>query len=231
MRPVRWQIVIAILTGLAALATAQQLPNPVGYVNDFASVISDADKAAMTNVIEEVRQKTGAEIAVVTVPTMEPFASIEDLGIAIGEQWGVGSAGSDEGVILVVAIRERMFRIEVGYGLEGAIPDSRAGRIRDEYVIPYLRNNEYGAGLLNGVRAVAQRIAEEHGVTLSGTPAVAARGGSDEGDFNVFNLFYVLIIFALFFSRRIFLPFFFFGGLPRRRRTAGISDVRRRAQR
>ena len=208
-------LLTALLAGSVTTAWAQRLPDPVGFVNDFASVIDQADEAAMVDVITEVRQKTGAEIAVVTVESMAPYASIEDLGIAIGEQWGVGSADTDEGVILVVAVRERMFRIEVGYGLEGAIPDSRAGRIRDDYVLPYLRNDQYGAGLLNGVRAIAQRIADEHGVTLSGKPATAVDSSSGNDEFNVFNLLYVLIIFGFFFTRRFFLPFFFFGGRRR----------------
>jgi uncharacterized protein len=201
--------VILILLLFASAVGAQDLPKPQGYVNDFASVIDATDENAIRSAIEEVQQKTGAEIAVVTVDSFAPYATIEDFGIALAEEWQVGPADTDEGVILIVAVEERRVRIEVGYGLEGAITDSRAGRILDDYVVPYLRNNEWGAGLLNGVRAIAERIASEHGVTLTGTAPEAPSSESDGLD--PFNLIYLVIVIIAIASRRFFLPLLFMG--------------------
>jgi len=193
---------------------AQSIPSPVGYVNDFANVIPAEDERAMQTAITEVVQKTPAEMAVVTVRSMAPYATIDEYGIALAEQWKVGSEDGDTGVILIVAVDERQVRIEVGYGLEGALPDGKVGGLLDDYIVPYLRNNDYGAGLLNGVRAVANVIAEEYGVTLSGVAATPERQSSGDG-FDPFDIIYVLVVFFLIASRRFFLPFLFLGGRRR----------------
>ncbi len=193
-----FMLVSVVLALLSAPLFAQQLPSTEGYVNDFAGVISSDDEAAMRGIMTAVKEQTGAEMAVVTVESMAPYPTIEDFGIALAEEWGVGSAGGDDGVILIVAVQERQVRIEVGYGLEGAIPDGRAGGILDDYVLPDLRNNNYGAGLLNGVAAIAEIVADEYGVTLTGVRAEprgtnARSDGPDLGDI-VYVIFFLLFV-------------------------------------
>jgi uncharacterized protein len=206
---------LAILAFLAVcsppLLTAQDLPSAEGYVNDFADVIPADDERSMRGIIEAVRDQTGAEIAVVTVESMEPYPTIEDYGIALAEEWGVGSAPDDAGAILILALNERRVRIEVGYGLEGAIPDGRAGQILDDYVLPDLRDNRFGPGLLNGVAALANEIADEYGVTLTGVEAEprTARGGGGGVDFG--DLIYVVFVLLVFGGRWFFWPLLFAG--------------------
>lgn len=215
------RIVPTLLVVAAALLVpvglaAQQLPQPRGYVNDFAGVIAGSDAAAMEQLIGAVREATGAEIAVVTVESYAPYGSIEQYSIALAEAWGVGKAGEDNGVVLVLAMSERELRIEVGYGLEGALPDGRVGAIIDRQMLPELRQGRWGAGLLGGVQGVAGYIAEEYSVDLSQygarSPQPAARsapGGSGMGDILPF-----LLIFLFFGGGRFFWPLLF---LTRRR--------------
>ena len=169
-----------------ASAVAQDVPGYRGYVNDYANVISSEDERAIVQIASAVDQQTDAQIAVLTVESMAPYATIEQFSIAVAEEWGVGQADSDAGLIFVVAVQERQLRMEVGFGLEGAIPDGRAGDLLDTYVVPDLRNNNYGAGLRNGVAAVAPIIAEEFGVTLSSVEQPVTRAqqstGPDLGD-------------------------------------------------
>jgi uncharacterized protein len=200
-------LVVAVGTGLQA----QELPSPQGFVNDFANVISAEDERAMQGIISAVREQTGAEIAVVTVESMAPYPTIEDFGLALADAWGVGGAADENGVILIVALEEREVRIEVGYGLEGAIPDGRAGSILDDYVLPDLRNNNFGAGLLNGVAAIAQVVADEYGVTLTGVEPQARASGDDGSTLDLSDLFYVVFLLLFVGGRWFFWPLLFVG--------------------
>lgn len=197
----------------AAALEGGEFPEPEGFVNDFADVIPSEDEAVIQGIAEAIQRETGAEIAVVTVASMAPYPTIEDFGIALADQWGVGPAESDAGVILMVAVEERRFRIEVGYGLEGAIPDGRAGAIRDDFVIPYLSENNYGEGLRNGVAAVAQLVANEYGVEISDIEVrrpQPARGADSGG--SALGSIVPFVLFMFFFGGRwIFLPLLFGG--------------------
>lgn len=203
-------VVSVALLLVAGAAGAQDLPRPRGFINDFANVIPEEDETAMRGIVTALRDQTGAEIAVVTVDSMEPYATIEEYGIALAEQWEVGDRQEDNGVIFVVAVQERRVRIEVGFGLEGALPDGRAGALLDDYVIPYLRENQWGPGLLNGTAAIASVVADEYGVTLTNVeaePRAPARSsGPDLGD-----LVYVIFVLLFFGGRWFFWPLLFAG--------------------
>ena len=212
MRTLRTALLVLVLLAAAGAAiVAQELPSPQGFVNDFAGVIPSEDEAAMRGIITAVREQTGAEIALVTVESMAPYATIEDYGVALAEAWGVGSEADDAGAILIVALEEREVRLEVGYGLEGAIPDGRAGAILDDYVLPDLRNNDFGAGLLNGVAAVAEVVADEYGVTLTGVQAEPRRAAGGSSTLDAGDLLYVLFLLVFVGGRWFFWPLLFAG--------------------
>ena len=205
-------VAFALLMITTLPAAAQNLPRPRGFVTDDASVISAADRQTIERIATAVQEQTQAEIAVLTVRSMAPYGSIEQYAIAVAEAWGVGSA-DDAGVLFVVAVNERQLRLEVGYGLEGAIPDGRAGALLDRYVIPDLRQNNYGAGLARGVAAVAQLIADEYDVTLAGVDRPQARPVASDGP-AVGDLMYLVVLFLLLGGRWFFWPLLF----ARRRR-------------
>lgn len=194
------------------------LPRPRGYVSDFAGVISADAAAQIESIAETVQSRTGAEIAVVTVESFEAlgYATISEFGIALAEAWGVGGSDNDTGVILILALQERQIRLEVGYGLEGALPDGRAGAIIDQAMVPAFQAQRFGEGFLAATRMVAGIIGEETGVDLSdaGARAAPARDarretgrspGTDAGQIIIF-----LIVFILFGGGRfIFWPLMF----------------------
>jgi uncharacterized protein len=200
------------LTFFVPIAFTQDLPRPTDYVNDYAGVVSAEDERAMRRVIEAVHKETRAEIAVAVVDSIEPYATIDAYGIALAEAWGVGPADTDAGVILIVAVAERRVRIEVGGGLEGAITDGRAGEILDDFVVPYLRENNWGEGLKAGVGALAAEIAEEYGVDLESLGVAAqqpvSRSRSSSGT-DIGDIVYFIIVFFFMITGRFFWPLLF----------------------
>ena len=197
--------ILVLACRLLPCLAAQQLPRPSGFVNDFAGVMKAQDVRAVESLAAVVKEKTGAELAVVTIKSFAPYASIDAFSFALAEAWGVGERGKDNGVLLVLAMKEREVRIEVGYGLEGAIPDSVAGRIIDTAVIPAFRRNDFSGGLAEGCRVIAAYVAKEKGVSLEGfdLPKTGETGGSFN-DFGIVFLFF--IIFGLMF---VISPVFF----------------------
>jgi uncharacterized protein len=192
----RKAITVAFLTFwlLASVVFPQDFPEPRGYVNDFARVISSPQAGQIDAICRELEQKTSAELAVVTVDSIGDEDYIEYAN-RLFEKWGIGKKGRDNGILLFVTLRERRVRIEVGYGLEGIIPDVTAGRILDEYVIPEFRRGDYGVGLLAGTRAIAGVIAADAGVEITGAvrPNLGRRHSSDDG-FPVGSLILLLIL-------------------------------------
>jgi uncharacterized protein len=186
---------------------AQQLPKPSGFVNDFAKVMKAQDAKAVESLATAVKEKTGAELALVTVDSYAPYASIDEFSLALAEAWGVGERSKDNGVLLVLAMSERAVKIEVGYGLEGAIPDSVAGRILDTAVIPAFRQNDFSGGLREGCRAIAAYVAKEKGLDLSelDLPDTLIRdSGSDSLANIIIPIIVVFIIYIVILRRSFF---------------------------
>jgi uncharacterized protein len=173
--------VFALLLTLAAGAGLAADPDallaglqPRGLVSDFAGVFSSNDCQALSAFLREVQEKTTAEIAVVALPALDG-GEINDFANRLFAKWGIGKKGKDNGVLLLTAIEDRKVRIEVGYGLEGLIPDAKAGRILDENVIPRFKEGQIAAGLVAGAQAIAQIIAQDVGVTVTGAAPAQAR--------------------------------------------------------
>ena len=157
---------------------------PRGYVSDYAGVFSRQERDRLEAVLAELETRTGAQTAVVVLPSIEG-GEINDFANRLYEQWGIGKKGKDNGALLLAAVKERKTRIEVGYGLEGVIPDARAGRIIDQHVLPAFKRGRYADGLTAGAFTLAQLIAADANVTFSGRyapspgrPAQARRGVS-----------------------------------------------------
>jgi len=149
---------------------SQQLPQVQGYVNDFADIISYNYENEMNQLANEVERKTGVQIAVVTVNEMGGTNEYE-YAARLFKQWGIGHQGRDNGLLILVAVEERRVRIETGYGIEPIITDGKAGEILDNYVVPFLKKGDYGQGCFQGLLAVANVIAKETGVEITGTSA------------------------------------------------------------
>jgi uncharacterized protein len=181
---------LAQTTGVDQLFPAR----PVGYVNDFAAVVDPASQAAMEDLLGRLRNATGAEVAVVTLPTIDD-RSPNEVGVAIIRRWGVGAKAAigdstrNAGlVVLLVPRRDGQANsgkiyVSVGQGLEGVVTDAEAGQVSD-LMLPQLGRGEYGPGLLTGVQALTQRIARAYGVTDSSlanaSPAAPVQGPRSE---------------------------------------------------
>ncbi len=123
---------------------------------------------SLEGTLVSLKEKTGAEIAVVTVKTLGNL-DVNTYAVRLMKEWGIGSKELNDGVLLLVSTGERKVRIEVGYGLEGAITDARSGMIIREDIIPSLKNGDYDSGLNNGALALARLIAKEKGVGMGET--------------------------------------------------------------
>jgi uncharacterized protein len=150
-------IALVFALALALAAADARLPALRGYVTDEAGVLSPSERARLTAVIEGLRARTGAEIAVVTVATTAP---LDDFSYAmrLAEAWKPGHQKTDTGVVFLVATEDRKLRVLVGYGLEGILPDGLVGEIQDREVVPEFRAGRVGTGIVRGVEALATRI-------------------------------------------------------------------------
>lgn len=171
---------------------ARQWPAPVGHLNDFAQVVPAEQTQQIESLLTELENKTGAQVALVTVSSLEG----EDIDTAREElfkAWGIGHKKKDDGVLVLIAINDRKDGIEVGYGEEGILTDGQTGTIRRQDMEPYFKQGDYGQGLLNGAAAIAQVIAQDAGVTLTGQIAV-----QDAGDGPVSPIIIKLVVLLLF---------------------------------
>jgi uncharacterized protein len=156
------------------LLAERSFPKPKGLVNDFANVIPPSHKQKIVGITAELLKKTEIPVVVVTMPDIGG-AEYNDYANRLYQAWGIGKKGEDKGVLIFVTIKERKMRIETGYGMEGILPDGLVGEIRDRYMVPYLKQNNYGEGLLNGTVAVSQIIAKDAGVKLTGQGPVPVK--------------------------------------------------------
>ena len=168
MRSVRSALALSLLAlALPAVAAEPRIPPPEGFVTDRAGVIPPATRERLVALLEELRQKTGAEIAVVTVPTTAPLDDFT-YAMRIADAWKPGRKREDTGIVFLVAVEDRKLRIVTGYGLEGVLPDGLVGEIEDREIVPAFRAGRLDEGIWRGVAELAGRIADARGVELSG---------------------------------------------------------------
>jgi uncharacterized protein len=139
----------------SALTLALDVPPLRARVNDLAGMLSPGSAQTLEERLAGFERETGHQIAVLTIPSLQGDA-IEDFGIRVAEAWKIGQKGFDNGAILVIAQKERKLRIEVGYGLEGVLPDAIASRIIREVIVPRFRDGDFSGGIVAGVNAILQ---------------------------------------------------------------------------
>ena len=178
---------------LSSLARADALvpvPPLQGRVTDLTGTLSPATREALTRQLADLEQVKGAQVAVLLVPTVGP-ESIEQYSLRVAEAWKLGRRGVDDGVLLLVAKNDRRARIEVGYGLEGAITDAQAKGIIEDRMFPLLRQGNFDAGVQAGVSALVSLI---QGEALP--PPPAREGGAGKG-YSWNDLFVSAVMLAL----------------------------------
>jgi uncharacterized protein len=168
---------IAVLSLAApALARAQPVPPKLtAPVNDFANAIDPASAQQLDQRIRALQAAAGDTVVVATVQTFQPYGDIQSYAVKMFENGGegIGQAGKDNGVLIVVAVEDREVAIEVGYSLEEFITDGFAGQTIREEILPEFRSGAYGRGLLAGATRIINRLADARGVTLENVPRAA----------------------------------------------------------
>lgn len=160
-------LLISLANGYAEI----DLPKPRHYVEDYAGVISESEEHSLNGILQELEQKTGAQYIVLTVQTTDGLP-IEQFSIELAERWKLGQKGKDNGMLFVLAAKDRRYRFEVGYGLEGFVTDQYCGRVGREVLVPELKKGDYSRGIYHANLQVIRKIADEHGVTLGGIPNI-----------------------------------------------------------
>jgi uncharacterized protein len=148
---------------------------PRDYVVDLAGIIRSDLRTELNGYLLQLEQKTSAQVLVLTIQSLDGQA-IEEFAFQTKEKWKLGQKGKDNGVLLAVAVKDRKYRIEVGYGLEGILPDSLVGTIGREYLVPSFRKGDYSAGIYAGTIAIIRTIAAHEGVEITGAAAPPTRG-------------------------------------------------------
>lgn len=190
-------LVLGLVLALAAPAlAARDWPRPTAPLADHAQVVPPPSADAINALGRELLQKTGASLVVATLPALED-ETIEEAAVRLFQAWGIGQKGEDRGVLILVAVAQRRLRIEVGYGLEGVVTDAAAGQIRDRDLVPYLKRDQYGPGLLAGSQALARLIAASSGVELSDAPQAQAKAKKRSSGWGLGGLFIALLVFWL----------------------------------
>lgn len=182
-RCVSWAaVVFALAISISPSPAQQDIPpdrllkslRPSADVNDYANILSLADREQLESRCRALREKTGAQLAVVTLKSLAG-GQIDDFAVRLFKQWEIGEKGRDNGVLLLVAIDDRKARIEVGYGLEPILPDALAGRVLTEQLFPAFKQGQYAGGLKAAVERIAQIIERNE-------PPPANLGPNRQGD-------------------------------------------------
>jgi uncharacterized protein len=166
--------VVPLAASAQELATDRLLRSlqPTADVNDFARILKPAEKEALEERCRKLRGKTGAQLAIVTLKSLEG-GQIDDFTVKLFARWGIGEKEKKNGILLLVAIDDRKARIEVGYGLEPILPDALAGRVLTEQLFPAFRQQRYAEGLTAAVERIATIVERNE-------PAPAALRGPDQ---------------------------------------------------
>jgi uncharacterized protein len=153
-------------------------PRPAGHwVSDGATLLSSGEEAALNSRLDALQRDTGAEVAVVTLPSCTPAAP-KDFAVDLFARWGIGDRQANNGVLVLLCLQERRVEMETGYGVEGLLPDGWLGSMQQREMVPRFKAGQYGAGLVNGVAAVDERLRQHPHEVRAGIPVHHVAGSS-----------------------------------------------------
>jgi len=191
-RVIKLPCLMLLLLAVSAFARAEQtIPEFKSYVTDLTQTLTAEQKQSLEQLLTQLQQSKGSQLAVLIVPTTQP-ETIEQYSIRVAEKWKLGRKGVDDGVLLLIAKQDRKLRIEVGYGLEGAIPDAIAKRVISETITPYFKQGRFYQGILAGVKQI---IALINGEPLP-SPADNSNAKKQPGIQDLFFFLFFLLFFA-----------------------------------
>ncbi|MGL5380228.1 TPM domain-containing protein [Clostridium sp.] len=183
-----------------------ETPTSYKYINDYVGIMDNESSKNIISIGKELEDKTGAQAVVVIVDSTKDVP-IEDYANKLFRSWGIGQKGKDNGLLILLALNDRQWRVEVGRGLEGAIPDALSNRIMESIAKPNFKEENYAKGLTESYSTFSDSIANEYGVTLNKSLNISlpAESGSSSGGGIAISIIVVLILLDLIFNRgRIF---------------------------
>lgn len=219
-------IFVAVPDGFGAGIPAM----PENPVVDLAGIIDEAVETKINRFLRELESKTTAQMAILTVKSLEG-QSIEDFSLTIAhDKWKLGQKGKDNGVLVVIAFDDRKYRIEVGYGFEGILPDSLVGDIGRQFLVPYFRKGDYSTGIYKATLIIANKIAADAGVTIAAMPSIEVShpGEKTKHSTGLFGriislVFFLIMLFLFIKNPRFFLTLLLLSSIGGRRSHWGGS--------
>ncbi len=157
-------IIIFIITFLVFNLSALKIPALKGRVNDYANVLISTEEEALERLLKKEEEKTSSQYALLIIPGLEG-ENLEDYSLRVAEQWGIGQKDRDNGVLLLIAMKEKQLRIEVGYGLESIITDVKSGYIIRSLIVPEFKKNNYFQGIAMGLSAITGLVSNEYEIS------------------------------------------------------------------
>lgn len=183
-----------LLGALRSFAAEVIPPKPAGYFNDYAGVVSKAAAQRFDEQLAQFERDTSNQIVVAVFPKMQSDSSVEDYAQRVAQAWAIGQKEQRNGVLVLVFIGDRKMSIQVGYGLEGALPDITAYDIREYQINPHFRNGDYESGLAAGIDSIFKAIRGEY---KGSGKTRAERSGKSSGNIGFFVFLFVVIVFIL----------------------------------
>jgi len=173
-------------------------PTQNKYVNDYANILDNSAEQKIISIGHELYSKTKAEIVVVTMDKLPESVDMETYANGLFREWGIGDKKLNNGILFIVNMdpEDRSVRIEVGYGLEGRVPDAIANRILQDYVIPFFQKNDYNTGVLYGYYELCSTVASEYNITLSGNTIKTAPQPTNQRSSNMPFIIAALLLFC-----------------------------------
>ncbi len=214
-------LIIIVTLAAANFSYAVNVPEkPYNYVVDLAGIVDNNTEMKLNRYLRELEDKTTAQLAILTIKSLEG-ESIEDFSITVAhDKWKLGQKGKDNGVLLLISLGDKKYRIEVGYGLEGVLPDSLVGSIGRDYLVPFFRKGNYSKGIYIATLAIANEIASESGTQITDMPklkrsAQRVKTGQAPGFLKkiVSLVFFIVLLFLFIKNPRLLLVLLLFSSM------------------
>jgi uncharacterized protein len=187
-------LLVCAVTNLRAAETIP--PKPAGYFNDYAGVVPKQTALRFNEQLAQFERETSNQVLVAVFRKMETDSSMEDFTQRVAQAWGVGKKDRKNGAVLFVFIEDRKMYIQVGYGLEGTLPDVTAFDITERHIKPHFKNNDYEGGLATGIDHIFKAIRGEYTGTGKTQLEEKSRSGSGHG-LLIFVICVVIFLFAI----------------------------------
>src|SRR4051794_4213668 len=192
-------LALIVAFGPAAFAAEVIPPKPAKYFNDYANVVSPGTAQRLDNQLTQFERDTSNQVVVAIFPTMQTDSDIADYTRRVAQSWQVGQKETRNGAVLFVFVKDRKMFIQVGYGLEGALPDATAFDITEFRIKPHFRSNDYDGGLTEGVDSICKAIRGEY---KGSGRTVAERNRNNGGKGNFFPLLFFFFLLLILLSRQ-----------------------------